>query len=293
MNSQHKPQTHKQYQERINLVWLFIQNNLDEKLQLDELAGIALLSPYHFHRIFTALTGESIIQYVRRLRLERAANKIIYSDLDITTIGLDNGYETPAAFSRAFKQQFGLSPSVYRKTKDLKLKDSSLNTKQTHAIKNKYLEYSIVHFKPKRVLFIRKTGDYMKSAFDAWDCIMSYAKENNIVTADSLNFGIPLDSPDITAAENIRYDACITVDDTIKPDGEFGIQTIKGGRYAVFMHCGPYQKLEDTYNQIILNWLPSTNYDLMDAPAFEHYLNSECLELAPEELKTEIYIPIQ
>ncbi len=293
MNSRHKPQTHKHYQERINLVWLFIQNNLDEKLQLEALAKIALLSPYHFHRIFTALTGESIIQYVRRLRLERAANKILYSDLDITTIGLDNGYETPAAFSRAFKQQFGLSPTVFRKTKDLKLKDVNTKTKLTYDNNNKKLEYSIVHFKPTRVLFIRKTGDYMESAFEAWECLMTYAKENNLMTENSLNYGIPLDSPDITAAKNIRYDACITVDDSVKPDGEYGIQIIKGGRYAVFIHYGPYQKLEDTYNQIILNWLPDTNYELMDAPAFEHYLNSECFDLAPEELITEIYIPIQ
>jgi AraC family transcriptional regulator len=290
MTSSHKPQTNKQYQERINRVWLFIQNNLDTKLQLEELAAIALLSPFHFHRIFTAMTGESVIQYIRRLRLERAANRMIYTDQDITTIGLDNGYETPAAFSRAFKHQFGVSPSKFRKTNDLK---TIIQAKDTIEIPQQSLAYSIIHFKPQKVLFVRKTGNYMESAFQAWQALMPYVSTKGLDIEGSRQFGIPLDSPEITAHEKIRYDACITVDDTIKPDGEFGIQTIRGGRYAVFTHNGPYENLEHTYNQIILNWLPNTNYQLMDAPAFENYLNSECLESAPEKLKTDIYIPVQ
>lgn len=290
MNTIHKQQTNKQYQERMNLVWLFIQNNLDEKLKLEELAAIAFLSPYHFHRIFTALTGESISQYIRRLRLERAANKMIYSDCDITTIALDNGYETPAAFSRAFKQQFGLSPSLFRKTNDLK---TIYNSTESVNISDQVLDYSIVHFKPQKVLFVRKTGNYMESAFQAWQCLMPYAQQHCLLNEKTQNFGIPLDSPDITVHQKIRYDACITVDDSVKPEGEFGIQTIKGGRYALFMHHGAYEKLEDSYNQIMINWLPSTNYELVDAPAFECYLNTECLQHAPEKLKTKIYIPIQ
>jgi len=289
MNTNHKPKTNKQYQERINLVWLFIQKNLDEKLQLDELAAIAFLSPFHFHRIFTALTGESIIQYIRRLRLERAANRMIYTNHDITTIGLDNGYETPAAFSRAFKQQFGLSPSVFRKNKDIK---SIINNKELININDLPLDFSIIHFKPKKVQFIRKTGYYMESAYQAWQSLMIYAEQKGLLNENSQRYGIPLDCPDITAHEKIRYDACITVDDSVKPDGEFGIQTIRGGRYAVFTHKGPYKNLVDTYNRIILQWLPSTNYELIDAPSFENYLNSEYLETEPEKLKTDIYIPI-
>jgi len=289
MKTNHKPQTNKQYQERINLVWLFIQDNLDEKLKLNELAEIAFLSPFHFHRIFTAKTGESINQYIRRLRLERAANRMIYSTQDITTIALESGYETAAAFSRAFKQQFDCSPSIFRKNKDLK---SLYNNNNKIITDTQDLKYSIIHFKPQRVLFIRKTGHYMESAFQAWQSIMEYAKQQGLINEKTRNFGIPLDSPDITADENIRYDACLTVDDSIVADGEFGIQTIKGGKYAVFCHNGPYQLLEHTYNKIILNWLPSTNYQLMHAPAFENYLNSECLEQAPEKLKTDIYIPI-
>jgi len=292
MNSIHKPQTNKQYQERINNVWLHIQNNLDEKLQLDELASLAYLSPFHFHRIFTAITGESIVQYIRRLRLERAANRMIYTDHDITRIGLANGYETPAAFSRAFKQQFGASPSKFRKNKDLK-KTIKFRNEVEIEIDDTPMEYSIIHFKPRRVLYIRKTGHYMESAFKAWECLMPYVSEHGLMNEESQHYGIPLDCPDITVHEKMRYDACITVDESIKPDGEFGIQTIRGGRYAVFTHNGPYENLEATYNRIIINWLPSTNYDLMNSPAFEQYLNPEYLDIDPEQLKTNIFIPIQ
>ena len=92
----------------------YIREHLNEPLHREVLAEIAGFSVPHFHRIFTAHVGESAISYIRRLRLERAGRKLRMGAVDITEVALAAGYETHAAFSKAFKQQFGLSPSEFR-----------------------------------------------------------------------------------------------------------------------------------------------------------------------------------
>jgi AraC family transcriptional regulator len=92
----------------------YIRAHIGEPLDREHLADVAGFSVPHFHRIFTAHVGESAISYVRRLRLKRAAQKLRMGAVDITGVALAAGYDTHAAFSKAFKQQFGLSPSEFR-----------------------------------------------------------------------------------------------------------------------------------------------------------------------------------
>jgi AraC family transcriptional regulator len=103
-----------EYTERVAGVVKYIQNHIDEPLTRDVLADVAGFSIPHFHRIFTAQTGENIASYVRRVRLERAGRKLRMGAVDITQVALAAGYETHATFSKAFKQQYGLSPSQFR-----------------------------------------------------------------------------------------------------------------------------------------------------------------------------------
>jgi AraC family transcriptional regulator len=102
------------YHERINDVKQYILEHIDEPLNRGVLAAVAGFSVSHFHRIFTAYIGENIASYVRRMRLERAGRKLRMGAVDITEVALAAGYDTHAAFSKAFKQQFGLSPSEFR-----------------------------------------------------------------------------------------------------------------------------------------------------------------------------------
>ncbi len=92
----------------------YIREHISEPLDRETLAAVAGFSIPHFHRVFTAHVGESAISYVRRLRLERAARKLRMGAVDITEVALAAGYDTHAAFSKAFKQQFDLSPSEFR-----------------------------------------------------------------------------------------------------------------------------------------------------------------------------------
>jgi AraC family transcriptional regulator len=100
--------------ERIHGVKQYIREHIDEPLNRDVLAAVAGFSVSHFHRIFTAYVGENMASYVRRVRLERAGRKLRMGAVDITEVALAAGYDTHAAFSKAFKQQFGLSPSEFR-----------------------------------------------------------------------------------------------------------------------------------------------------------------------------------
>ncbi len=100
--------------ERINYVKEYIREHIDQPLNRQVLAGVAGFSVPHFHRIFTAHTGESISVYVRRVRMERAGRKLRMGAVDITEVALAAGYDTHAAFGKAFKQQFGFSPSEFR-----------------------------------------------------------------------------------------------------------------------------------------------------------------------------------
>lgn len=102
------------HSERIRNVTQYILQHISEPLDREVLADIAGFSVPHFHRVFTANTGESAVSYVRRMRLERAGRKLRMGAVDITEVALAAGYETHAAFGKAFKQQFGLSPSEFR-----------------------------------------------------------------------------------------------------------------------------------------------------------------------------------
>src|SRR5262245_8958167 len=97
-----KEETSEDYRMRMLRVLVHIQQNLDAPLPLEELAAIALFSPFHFHRIFRGLIGESVKEHVRRLRLERAAHRLRHTGQQITEIASDAGYQTIVSITRTF-----------------------------------------------------------------------------------------------------------------------------------------------------------------------------------------------
>jgi AraC family transcriptional regulator len=104
----------RQYEDCLEDVDQYIRDNISQPLNREVLASVAGFSVPHFHRIFTAQKGENIAAYVRRIRLERAGWKLRMGAVDITEVAHAAGYDTHAAFTKAFKQQFGFSPSEFR-----------------------------------------------------------------------------------------------------------------------------------------------------------------------------------
>ena len=285
-----REKTVSEHKERIYRVLLYIGENIDGDLSLETISKIACFSPFHFHRLFTAYVGETVCEYVRRIRLERAANRFVHSGEPVTSVALDSGYETPGAFTRAFREHFGQNPTEFKGMKNQKQSGAKLPDMKEEA---KPMEPEIRTMPEQKVLFVRKTGSYDKAAAEAWSALMGFAYSRKLMNKNTKLIGISLDNPDITPEVKIRYDACITVDKDVKPEGEIGVQTISGGRHAVFLHKGPYDRLGETYNSIFAGWLPSSGERLRDTPCFEIYLNRDPRRTKPENLRTEIFVPIE
>ena len=274
------------YQERILRVQLFIQTHLADDLSLDRLARIARFSPYHFHRIFRGILGEAVHEYVRRLRLESAAQSLKTTDRDVLIVALDAGYESHEAFTRAFRQMFGVSPTEFRAGQPLCPRPQE----QTKMTVIKPLEVRIESHRPRRVLFLRHIGPY-QSVGPTFQKFMGYVFQNGLFRSDAEIIGICHDDPDVTPPDKIRYDCAMTVGETVAASGEFGIQIIDGGECAVTTHRGPYESLPETYRALYGQWLPASGREPRNAPSFEIYRNSP-MDTKAEDLITEIVLPL-
>lgn len=288
-----RKETREDHRERLNRVLVYIQENIDHPMLLKTLASVARFSPFHFHRIFTAHVGEPLSRHVRRVRLDTAANRLYFSDEPVTSIALAAGYETPAAFARAFRQRFKKTPSEFKRSKRRDLpKGMNLLPPGPAGRKVVPVKAEIRTIPGQKVLFVRKTGPYAKAAAEAWGTLMPFAVSRRIMGKDTKAIGISHDNPEITPEDSIRYDACIPFTGSVKPEGEIGIQTIAGGRYAVFLHTGPYKNFSRTYGYIMGTWYHESGNKLRNLPCFEVYLNDP-RRAKPENLKTEIYVPIE
>jgi AraC family transcriptional regulator len=288
-----KDNTITDYRERLNRVLKHIRDNIGNPLTLDELAGIACFSPFHFHRIFSAFTGETVSGFIRRIRLDNAAFKLCSSDRNITDIALDAGYDTPAAFSRAFREQYGKTPSDFKRFGGRTYAKQNVIISDQKERKGIAMDVRIMEVNEQNVLFVRKTGRYDLAAQAAWQALMSFAYPRKLVKKETRMIGIGYDNPQITDEDKLRYDACITINSNVVPEGEVGTQTIQGGLYAVCLHKGSYSGLAATYNAIFSRWLPTSGRSLRNAPCWEVYLNRDPRRTKPENLRTEIYIPIE
>jgi AraC family transcriptional regulator len=143
-----------------------------------------------------------------------------------------------------------------------------------------------------KVLYARKAGTYNEAASEAWGAVMGFAYKNRLMSADTQAIGIGNANPAITPADQLRYDACITFTGTVQPEGDINIQTIAGGRYAVFLHKGAYSGLSELYRSIFAEWLPASGFTRRDSSCFEKYLNRDPRRTKPENLRTEIWIPL-
>ena len=297
-----KDETLQDYKSRILRVLLHIQRHLDHELDLVELAGIAAFSPFHFHRVFRGMVGESVKAHVRRLRLERAAVELKRSARPVTTIALDSGYETHEAFTRAFREAFGDSPSGFRTSRtavpragapsDVHFRpEGEIADFRPHESGGEAMKVEVESVEPTRVAFMRHFGPYDKCG-DTWERFLAWAGAEGLLGAKARFIGLCHDDPEITPSEKIRYDACLTVDEGFKPVGEIGVQTIEGGPYARATHFGPYDRLGETYARLAGEWAPRSGWRLRTAPCFEVYLNSpESTE--PEDLLTDVYLALE
>lgn len=153
------------------------------------------------------------------------------------------------------------------------------------------MKVEIKTIEPMRVAFMRHVGPYSEVSV-TWDKLCTWMGKEGLLGGGAVLLGICHDDPEVTPPEKIRYDACVTVDQDFAPTGEIGVQVVAGGEYAVTTHFGPYNKLGETYSNIMGQWLPRSGRELGATPCFEIYLNDP-QSTEPEDLLTDIYVPLK
>jgi AraC family transcriptional regulator len=298
------------YTTRIHHVITYITEHLAEELSLEVLARQAHFSPYHFHRIFTALVGETPNAFVNRLRVERAAwlllRKRAYS---VTEIALDCGFSSSAAFARAFKQAFGMSATAWRRSKDRKIRQRDRKEWKDKTAPERYrsltlqqepdpqaethqLNVTVTRMPRFHVAYVANLqGYHVEKIMAAWKQLHQWASARDLITPETVGFGVSLDDPDITPVDKCRYYVCITVPDTISGDEFVGIMDIPGGKYAVYRFEGTQPELHVAYRRLYSEWLPDSGYQPANSPCYE-ICRRPSNDPLTEAMIMEIYIPI-
>ena len=289
------------YQDRILRVLTHIQAHLDAALDLEELARVACFSSFHFHRVFAAMTGETIADHVRRLRLERGALALRSGAKPVIQVALDAGYEAPEAFSRAFKAAYGVSPAEFRRAQapipvlaapsGVHFQPGvSLNTFNTKHIPTKLMKVIIRKIKPLRVAYLRHVGPY-EQVNQTWIDLTARLTAEKQIRKGSLFIGIGHDDPNVIPAEALRYDACITVEAAYEPKTPVALQTIVGGDYAVAKNC-PVGEIREAFQFLFGKWVARSSRELRPAPSF--IVNVDARDaVAPMNRRVDIYLPLQ
>lgn len=302
-----KKSTMETYSRRMRTVLDTLADRLDSDLDLSELAGAACFSPFHFHRVFRGVVGESIGSLIRRLRLERSAWMLLEGDEPIGVIALRAGYQSAATFGRAFAAAFGESPARFRRVRrsiPMLQAPSGYHYHPVHGMQTfhpvrregeREVEGRTVRLEPMRVLAIDHRGPYgtIGAAFERLGALTG---ESRIDVSGSQWLAIFLDDPETVPAEELRSRACVTVTEVQEaPAGVQGasIVEIPGGLYATSRHEGPYAGLPEAWNDLCGTWIPGNGLKPSAGVCFEIYVRS-CDEAEdPDQCITDLYEPVE
>jgi AraC family transcriptional regulator len=297
-----KPATHSYYTDAVRRVIEHVASHLGEALALETLAEQACLSPFHFHRVFRGMVGETPLELVRRLRLERAAWRLLHADTPVTAIAFEAGYETHEAFTRAFRASYADSPSGFRKRTGMRIELAAPNgvhfsaDGQPHQFiprdsggRNMHVE--IRHYPALRVGTVRHVGPYLQinHAFARLGELAAPARLFERPGAQMV--ALFYDDPDTTPAEQLRSDAGVVVAPDVELPNGLAERHIAAGDYASTTHVGPYETLGDTWARFMGEWLPASGRRIGDGVSYEVYHNTP-MDTPKEQLRTEIRIPL-
>lgn len=256
------------YRARLARVVAAIVADPDRAWRLDELAALAHFSPFHFHRIYRGTLGETVADTIRRLRLARAAARIEADAGRVTAIGQDAGYDSPQAFSRAFRQFTGSSPRAFRRRMDdiaagapLAIVERPALRLVTLAHRGPYGMIPHTHRQLGRLLAGHRVGDW---------------------------YGISHGDPALDGEP--AYFVGAVVDDGCVPAG-CAVQALAGGRYACHTLVGPYTLIGPALNALYANWLPASGHEPDERPLLEFY-HAPADPADPASFRTDLLVPV-
>lgn len=300
-----------EYIARVNKVQDYIDRNISEEFSLARLAGIANFSLYHFHRIYYCVTGETLFQYIQRLRLEKAARFLIVNRrMPIMDISLECGFSNQSSFAKAFKNYYGMSAARFRSEygkesnmgkvlPDMSGYNTCIRNNQCGRRQEYDIPYTVERKSMKELymVYLRHTGPYQcDSALfrNLSQKLNQWAGEKGIVQNTNTRWLTLIhDSPGITGDDKLRISYGMTVPETFLPaaDGEFGTMAVPGGKYAVGHFVLAADEYQYAWNALYADWLPKSGYQPDDRPSFELYSGNDCNQTGKQ--KVDICIPVK
>ncbi len=274
----------------------YIEQNLTRDLKPGDVAKEAAFSKYHFHRIFLAITGNSVAGYIRRRRLTEAAYALTETGDKIIDIALDYRFETPESFSRAFKNMYGLTPRLYRKRKNqfAALHQPKIGPAILAHLKERIpMEFKVLTKQAFQIIGMRYFGENKNQEIKKlWDIFLPRQESIKSRINHAISYGIcfPVEGDNNDAA--FEYIAAVEVSDFQDIPEEMVGKTIPTRKYAVFIHKGSVNNIPETYQAIYAVWQPKSGYELIKAPDFEYY-DERFNPNNPETSELDIYIPVK
>jgi AraC family transcriptional regulator len=307
-----KAETQTFYQAAVRCAVERVAISLDEALDLEALARGAALSTFHFHRVFRGLVGETPLELHRRLRLERAAERLCTTADAVTGIAFDAGYESHEAFIRAFRQSYGTSPSKLReRAKDqasachggpttripslcaLHVRDGAvdLGALALPSFQEAPMDVVIENLPARRLAMIRHRGPYAEIG-EAFHRLGQIAARIDLYAhAEPAMLASDDDDPESTPPSELRSDAALIVQPTAKLPPALVEGTLAGGRYARTTHLGSYAGLGDAWARFLGRWLPPSGHRIGAGPSYEVYV-TDPRTTPVEQLRTDLYVPL-
>jgi AraC family transcriptional regulator len=273
------------YERRLLRVIDHIHDHPAGDLSLDALAEVAALSRFHFHRTFRVLTGETVVQTVRRMRLHRAAVALLAGREPLDRIARSVGYPNRQSFSRAFAEAYGLPPARYRTRGELR----PFSIAQSREVCP--MPDVVIRTEPARTLAaMAHRGPYPEIG-RAFEKLFAAISARGLLGRTGRMVGVYYDDPSTVPAANLRSHAGVEFPET---DMAAPLEPVHlpAGRHAVLTVRGPYSGLPAAYDQLYAVWLPQSGEEPADSPPFEIYLNAP-MDTPQEALLTEICIPLQ
>lgn len=310
----YKELSRQEYTARINRVMDYIGKNISQVIDLSVMADIASFSPYHFHRIFTFITGETPNNFVSRIRLERAASLLQDSTKDtISEIAFRCGFINVSSFSRAFKSFFGVSAKEFRRLdKAIYIKNGirySKNCKPISKIGKNIQQVNeqicsvelneliimdtkieIKQMPELNLIYCRHMGAFNKIG-QAYEKLFKWAVPRGLVTSSTKTVTVYHDDPAVTGVEKVRQDASITVEKDVKVEGEIGKSTVSAGKYAIGHFEIKETEFELAWNTMC-SWLTESGYQPGEGSTYELYHN-DYNEHPEHKFIVDICIPVK
>ena len=297
-----------EYEQRVNRVIDHVREHLAEELSLEGLARVAAFSPFHFHRIFRALTGETLSAFIQRLRLERAALALTHhQDQSVLAVALDSGFSSAATFARAFRAHFGMSATEWRaggaeqwskrgkaKGKPGKAPGRARRHGASKPSKEATMNVTVKTLPRYHVAYMRYVGPFGPHGIpDTWMKLQQWVTTHGLAGPDSVKIGIGHDDPKVTAPEKCRYDACVVVPDGFAADRHVNLADLPGGRYAIAAFTGTAHEIGEAWDRLYRTWLPGSGYQPDDRPCLELYRGDPMVAGRPGAFRCELCVPIR